>query len=59
MTRLIWQQFFLDECGQDYTEYALMLAAVTLFAGALFLMTMADIETIWTTLNSYISAGAS
>lgn len=52
---ILYKQFNKEECGQDYSEYALMLAFVTMFASALFLLTVNDIDKIWAVFTSYLS----
>ena len=51
----VWRRFLAEEDGQDYTEYALMLACVTVEASALFILTGVDFGKIWSRLNHYLS----
>ena len=51
--------FWRDESGQDLTEYALLLATVSLITAALVTGPMASVNTIWTAGNSELSTAAS
>jgi Flp pilus assembly pilin Flp len=60
MTRRFWinQRLWIDQQGQDLTEYALMLAFVVLAAAGLFLVSTTSVVTIWSVSNNIVTAAA-
>ena len=52
------QRFWIDQQGQDLTEYALMLAFVVLAAAGLFLVSSQSVVTIWSVSNNIVTAAA-
>jgi Flp pilus assembly pilin Flp len=50
--------FWRDESGQDLTEYALLLATVSLITAALVTGPMASVNSIWIAGNSELSTTA-
>jgi len=47
--------FWEDECGQDLTEHALLLAMIALVASALFFDSGASVSGVWNSADSKIS----
>ncbi len=56
--RDITQRFWIDQQGQDMTEYALLLAFVVLAAAGLFVVSGNSVVTIWSVSNSMINSAA-
>jgi Flp pilus assembly pilin Flp len=56
-TRLL--NFWLDQDGQDITEYTLLLAFVALVSAALFLYNGTSVSKIWCSADSFLSQGSS
>ncbi len=50
--------FWLEEQGQDITEYSLLLAFVCVAAAALFIPTSTNIMTIWGVSSNQMSSAA-
>jgi Flp pilus assembly pilin Flp len=46
------RQFLLEEHGQDFTEYALLLAFVALVCGAILTSSSKDATRIWLNASS-------
>jgi Flp pilus assembly pilin Flp len=57
MGRLLCQ-FLADECGQDLTEYALLLVFVVLASAGIFLQNGASFIGIWNLSNSEVVAAS-
>jgi Flp pilus assembly pilin Flp len=54
-----WQQLWLDEQGQDLTEYTLLLALVVLTTAAIITAPMQAVNQIWLQGNSELTTAAS
>jgi Flp pilus assembly pilin Flp len=52
------QSFWIDQRGQDLTEYALILAFVVLASAGIFLVSSKSLVTIWTVSNSIMTSAA-
>jgi Flp pilus assembly pilin Flp len=52
------QRFWIDQQGQDMTEYALILAFVVLAAAGLFVVSGSSVVTIWSVSNNMVTAAA-
>jgi Flp pilus assembly pilin Flp len=52
------QFFWLDQQGQDLTEYALLLAFIVIAAASLFVVSGTSILTIWGVSNNIMTAAA-
>ena len=50
--------FWLDQQGQDLTEYALLLAFVVIAAAGLFVVSGSSIVTIWSASNNIMTTAA-
>jgi Flp pilus assembly pilin Flp len=50
--------FWLDQQGQDLTEYALLLAFVVMAAAGIFVVNGSSIVTIWSASNYFLTAAA-
>lgn len=48
--------FFPDEGGQDIVEYSLMLAFIVLVGAAVFVGMGANVNAIWTIVNSRLAS---
>lgn len=59
MSMPLWKRLWRDEDGQDFVEYALLLAFVSLTTAALIYGPANSINFIWTTENNQLSAAAS
>jgi Flp pilus assembly pilin Flp len=59
MNTAMWKRLWRDESGQDFTEYALLLAFISLTTAALIIGPANSINSMWTTENSELSAAAS
>jgi Flp pilus assembly pilin Flp len=47
-------RFLSEDSGQDMTEYALLLAFVCLASAAIFVMSGASFNGIWSTANNHL-----
>ena len=54
----IEQSFWIDQQGQDMTEYALLLAFVVIAAAGLFVSTGKSVVTIWSVSNHIVTTAA-
>jgi Flp pilus assembly pilin Flp len=52
------QRFWLDQQGQDLTEYALILAFVVLAGASLFVVSGSSLITIWSVSNNLVTTAA-
>jgi Flp pilus assembly pilin Flp len=57
VNRLLLRHFLLEENGQDFTEYALLLAFVALTSAAILIGMSDDAARIWSNCNSRLQAG--
>jgi Flp pilus assembly pilin Flp len=57
MTNL-FNNFMMDEQGQDLIEYTLLLAFVALASAALFTSAGSSVKTIWTAANTNLTNAA-
>ncbi|MGO4885112.1 MAG: Flp family type IVb pilin [Bryobacteraceae bacterium] len=55
----LWKSFWLDEQGQDLTEYVLLLAFIALTTAGLVVAPMTSVNQIWVAGNSELSTAAS
>ena len=58
MIKSTLKAFWQEEDGQDMVEYALLLAFVALAGVALLSGVKGSINTIWTSVNTNLSTGA-
>jgi Flp pilus assembly pilin Flp len=57
VNRLLLRHLLLEEDGQDFTEYALLLAFVALTSAAILIGMSDDATRIWANCNSRLQAG--
>jgi Flp pilus assembly pilin Flp len=52
------QRFWIQEQGQDITEFSLLLAFVILAAAGIFLVNASSLTGIWTSANTLVNQAA-
>lgn len=57
--RIVMQQLWRGEEGQDLIEYTLLMAFVALASAALFISSGTSISSIWSITNTELSTAAS
>ena len=57
--RAFLRRFHYQESGQDFAEYCLLTALLTLVIAAIFVQASGGIQAIWGTANSSLAAGNS
>ena len=50
------KKLFADETGQDFAEYALLLAAIIVGCAAVVVAMGGSVATIWTIINSRLGS---
>ncbi|MGA2741404.1 MAG: hypothetical protein ABSG65_28705 [Bryobacteraceae bacterium] len=48
--------FLSEDAGQDLVEYTLLMAFVALASAGLFLSSGANVEQVWSSANSFLTA---
>ncbi|HXM41529.1 MAG TPA: hypothetical protein VN924_09770 [Bryobacteraceae bacterium] len=56
--RRFYKVFFSEDAGQDLVEYTLLMAFVALASAGLFLSSGANVEQVWSSANSVLTAAA-
>jgi pilus assembly protein Flp/PilA len=59
MIKSFVKRFWQDEQGQDLVEYSLLLAFIALAAVGVLSTVKTSISTIWSSINSSLTAAAS
>jgi Flp pilus assembly pilin Flp len=54
----LMQRFWIQEQGQDITEFSLLLAFVILAAAGIFLVNASSLTGIWTSANTLVNQAA-